>query len=441
MKSEEPRTGAGRARIGHVRCAAFAALLVVIALSATTVTAQAADPITVCIKPDGIMRLLEGAAVCPPGETRKLLAEWAPEETEVPPEEDAGTAAQANTIAAIASRVSALEKNSEQARPDKTEALRVDELSAKIDALTTRVTTLEAGKHRVTAPFEVVGPGGQLILGVGQFAGGQGISIMGSNGAEAVISAVGDTIGLTMEVGNKKTHLSAEKLEMTDGSQKLVASANSLTMADGGDEFNAAAKGLDLTNGDSNFAILTPEKLDVNISGETGTTLDPNGVKLMKGDSSIAEIYKREGKEYAAVRVMKDGQNMAAIGINEFDKGALYVGDGSRTLAAVQGIGDGTGVVDVIGPDGTSAAGLAVGENGRGLIAVRDGSGKAIAALGPSSDSSGGNITLWKGELAVFSAGAASDGGGEACLNRVTSGGQQRLVCLGVGLPGFGGMP
>lgn len=419
---------------GRVGCAG----VMLIALLTSAAPASAADPLVVCVKSDGVMRLLDGTSSCASGETKRLFAAWQPEVLDAPsasPEESNSTINQ-QAIQDLSNRIAALEKSEpEQPRPDKTEALRVEELTA-------RVTALENGKHRVTAPFEVVGPGGKLILGVGQFNGGQGISVMGPNNEEVIISSTADgKIGLSMEVGDKKVTLNAEELSLSSGSRKLVAEAGHFEMKDGDNEFSAEAAGLDLTDGDSNFGSLTAKKLDMNISGDTSTTVDPNGLRVLKGDSSIAELYRREGSDKAAMRIIKDGQNMAAVGINEFEKGALYVGDGAKTLAAVQGIGDGTGVVDVIGPGGASAAGLAVGENGRGLIAVRDASGKPIAAMTVSSDSSGGNITIWKGDLGVFSAGAASDGGGEACLNRVTGGGQQKLVCLGVGLPGFGGMP
>lgn len=430
-------------RTENARPVQFAAWLLAIALAMAPVTAQAADPLTVCIKSDGIMRLLSGGDSCQAGETKELLARWQPEEAKAPTDAspEAGKAAQEQLIQDLSNRVAALEQSKDRPRPDKTEALRVDELSGKVETLTARITALENGKHRVTAPFEVVGPGGKTILGVGQFSGGQGISVIGADGSEAVISDTGGTIGFRLEAGDKKASLTAEQLELAEGSKKLVAAGGSLKMTDADDELTAAATALELTNGNSGFASLTAEKLDVNLSGEIGTTLEANGVKLMTGDDSIAELYRRAGAKNAALRIIRDGKNMAALGINEYDKGAMYVSDGERNLAAVQGLGEDTGAVDVFGPDGVSAAGLAVGKNGLGLIAVRDASGKPIAALQPSSDQSGGNITLWKGDLGVFSAGAASDGGGEACLNRVTGGGQQKLVCLGVGLPGFGGMP
>lgn len=62
-----------------------------------------------------------------------------------------------------------------------------------------------------------------------------------------------------------------------------------------------------------------------------------------------------------------------------------------------------------------------------------------VAYLTRSSAGDGGNVTTsLNNGFGVFSAGAAQDGGGEACLNRVTGGGQQRRSCLGIELPSMG---
>ncbi len=62
-----------------------------------------------------------------------------------------------------------------------------------------------------------------------------------------------------------------------------------------------------------------------------------------------------------------------------------------------------------------------------------------VAYLTRSSAGDGGNLTTsLNNGFGVFSAGAAQDGGGEACLNRVTGGGQQRRSCLGIELPSMG---
>lgn len=65
--------------------------------------------------------------------------------------------------------------------------------------------------------------------------------------------------------------------------------------------------------------------------------------------------------------------------------------------------------------------------------------GTAVAYLTRSSGGDGGNLTTsLNNGFGVFSAGAAQDGGGEACLNRVTGGGQKRRSCLGIELPSMG---
>ena len=62
-------------------------------------------------------------------------------------------------------------------------------------------------------------------------------------------------------------------------------------------------------------------------------------------------------------------------------------------------------------------------------------SGVPIATLSQSSHGNGGNVTASDGGgNGVFSAGAASDGGGEACVVRDNGKG----FCLGIGLPGMG---
>jgi hypothetical protein len=87
--------------------------------------------------------------------------------------------------------------------------------------------------------------------------------------------------------------------------------------------------------------------------------------------------------------------------------------------------------------EGVPVAAL-VAEDRGGTVGVYQGS-TPVAYLNRSSAGDGGNLTLsLNNGFGVFSAGAAQDGGGEACLNRVTLGGEKRNVCLGVELPSMG---
>lgn len=286
--------------------------------------------------------------------------------------------------------------------------------------LTRRVTALEQGKHRVTAPFEVVDSGGKQILGVGKFEGGQGISVLGPNGAEAVIVAVDGTIGIQLESGDKKAYLTPEKFTIEKGEEKLVAWANNLELREGEDK----------------FALLNADAIGL-VDSDESTTLASSGIELKTGGNMSAELARSSGKE-AALRIFKDGKIVAGVGINEFGKGALKVGDGGKIAAAVQANADGTGSIDVFGANGTSVAGIS-SDGGHGLVAVRNAGGTPIAYLTQSSAGDGGNVTVsLNSGFGVFSAGAAQDGAGEACVNRKTQAGTARLACLGLGLPSAG---
>jgi hypothetical protein len=119
-------------------------------------SAHAGNSIAVCIGPDGSLRLLGNAVACKAGEKTKLFAEWEPEKPELPDAKD----------------------EEEQAG-----------LRKQIDALSKRLAALEQphdedGVRRVTAPFEVVGRGGTVILRVAEK-----VSSDSGNGARVTIGA------------------------------------------------------------------------------------------------------------------------------------------------------------------------------------------------------------------------------------------------------------
>jgi hypothetical protein len=71
--------------------------------------------------------------------------------------------------------------------------------------------------------------------------------------------------------------------------------------------------------------------------------------------------------------------------------------------------------------------------------AVYNSGGTAVASLGLSSGNDGGNVTVrLNSGFGVFSAGAAQDGAGEACVSRRTQAGTDRVACVGLGSPSAG---
>lgn len=154
------------------------------------------------------------------------------------------------------------------------------------------------------------------------------------------------------------------------------------------------------------------------------------------GNGARVSIGPGDGGNYA-MRFYKGGTTFVA-GIGESREGgggAVVTNDSSGQLAAAInggqrtiGLWTGTGMVAAMKTDSRSA----------GLIAVYNGE-TPVAFLTRSSGLDGGNVTtrLNNGD-GVFSAGASRNGAGEACVNRKTQAGTQRLACLGLGLPSAG---
>lgn len=160
-----------------------------------------------------------------------------------------------------------------------------------------------------------------------------------------------------------------------------------------------------------------------------------------------------------AERVPSESGAGARVTIGAGDAGNYAVRVTRNGGPLVAGIGqarDGSGVAVVMDDTGDVAAGMEgasrrvyvsfgdtlkaamTAEYKGGVVGVYEGA-NAVAYLTKSTSGDGGNVTLGLNNgFGVFSAGAAGDGGGEACVNRVTGGGQQRRACVGVELPSMG---
>lgn len=138
-----------------------------------------------------------------------------------------------------------------------------------------------------------------------------------------------------------------------------------------------------------------------------------------------------------ALRVHRDGGAfVAGIGEAQDGSGIMLVNDSSgETSIAADGK---LRSISVYGGDRGLAARLIAEPTRGGLIAVYHGE-TPVAYLNRSSGGDGGNVTVaLNNGFGVFSAGAAQDGAGEACVNRRTQAGTPRLACLGLGLPSMG---
>ncbi len=159
-------------------------------------------------------------------------------------------------------------------------------------------------------------------------------------------------------------------------------------------------------------------------------------LSLHKGQQVAVELGPGS-KNNTALRIFGDsGHLVAAIGVDVEGQGAVRVANtAGATVASMQAEEGGGGVYAI--SNGAPVAGI-VSSEGHGVIAVYNKS-TPVAFLGRSSGGDGGNVTVSLNDgSGVFSAGAAQDGAGEACVNRKTQAGTARLACLGLGLPSAG---
>lgn len=258
------------------------AVVVTVALlagfGASVSVSQAASAIPVCIGKDGTMRMVGAQTSCPAGQKKRLLTEWEPDAKKA---EDQAAKAQEQKIAQLNARIAGLEAKQPQ------------------------TVTSEEGVTRVSAPFEVVGSDGTIILRVATQAASP-------NGARVTIGGG--------SAGNYA-------LRVFKGNQLLAGWGESTT------------------------------------GGGLGIVLDKSGQAAVNID----------GPE-RAVRVYSNNQ---------------------------------------------IAAGITASSTG-GIVAVYSPAGQPIAFLTRSSGGDGGNVTTaLNNGFGVFSAGAAQDGGGEACVSRM----------------------
>lgn len=277
--------------------AVFVAVAMLAGFCTGASVSQAASAIPVCVAKDGTMRIVGAQTSCPAGQKRRLFAEF---ESDAKKAEDKATRALEQKIAELNARIAAMEARQPQ------------------------TVTSEEGVTRVSAPFEVVGSDGTVILRVATQAASP-------NGARVTIGG-----------GSANNYA----LRVFKGNQLIAGWGESTT------------------------------------GGGLGIVMDNSGQAAVNID----------GPE-RAVKVFKNNQ---------------------------------------------LAAGISAPSTG-GIVAVYAPGGQPIAFLTRSSGGDGGNVTTaLNNGFGVFSAGAAQDGGGEACVSRITQAGTPRLACVGLGLPSAG---
>ena len=247
-------------------------------------------------------------------------------------------------------------------------------------------------------------------LGYKSGSGNPGELMIFSGSGAPLLQATGDGSGAQVIIGDESTpHI---KMDTSNGQAEIAAETgdqNSISMI--------AAPGVAHLRADTEGFAVSFGKLDGQI-----------GMIIEQGNRLMAEFSKPNDRNAATVRVYGAGGNIVAgMGGQSGDpETGLIVAGGPKGQAMLTGAGwmglkDGDQLKVVASAPDRS-------------FAIYDEGPEYILTLGPGKG--GGNITTYtKAGLGVFSAGAAADGGGEACVLRHG----EKLHCLGVGLPLMGG--
>jgi len=299
-----------------------------------------------------------------------------------------------------------------------------DDLEQRVSELEARLLKGPGGTTRIQAPFEVVGPGGNVMLqvsqslptvsnGVGIFAqgklggivvshGGHDIAGMGtSEDGDGGVLYIGDQYGVPRAEARATTGVS-----VLNGAGDVVASMVALDEAPFGGRF-ALMRGKEMIASleeDDEGALL-------DISDEKGTSVAQMGIEEGNGyvatmdEKGYSEVemgvtdngepqlsVRQKGKVRASLRLSAGAGHLAlsnaknvvvanVTGTGPQNGGAVIVGNGSgQGVANLTGGADGSGLVQVFQPGGKPIAVL-TGDKLGGLLQLRNESGTPVASF------------------------------------------------------------
>lgn len=326
-----------------------------------------------------------------------------------------GTASEADDATALKARIATLEacvlelvtehaeisEEGDDAPPEKSAQTNTDSGTGR-DPVVSEIKPLSTA-NRVRAPFEVVDEVGRVIF-----------TVYSENGRPGII--VGHPDAAFIDIGLSE---SGPAIALYDGADVVASLSN------------------DGVSGGYNLQIGSEQE------GRTYVGKSPLGSGFYfvhgSGSAGVGTFADRP----TGLRVLNsDGVFASGVGLNpSFPSGGIVVVASNANNVGLMAGGPGGGAVEVLpstGSDARASINCADAGGGKCIAGVRNAAGISVARLQESSNS-GGNVTVTDpGGDGVFSAGAANDGGGEACLNRVTGGGEARNVCLGIELPSMG---
>jgi hypothetical protein len=284
------------------------------------------------------------------------------------------------------------------------------QLVAKVSTNSDGQGSFDVIKGALTVASLTAGEGGSLVLNDSSGATAVWVSTLGGNGEVDVFRSGGQLVA--------RMSTNADGQGSFDVVKDAIPVASLTAGADGGDLVLNATGGArsvraGTISGDGYVNVFRS-------GGQPAMSIGPGTV----GGGAALRIYGNA-----------DGP-IAAIGADATGNGGLRIANAAgQIVASIVAGPSGGGVYALQG--GEPVAGI-VSEERTGVVAVYNQS-IPVAFLNRSSGGDGGNVTVSLNDgSGVFSAGAAQDGAGEACVFRTTQAGTDRLACVGLGLPSAG---
>jgi len=305
-----------------------------------------------------------------------------------------------------------------------------DDLEQRVSALEARLISGPGTTTRIRAPFEVVGPNGNVVLQVSQgsptandgvaiFQRGSVVGVTINRGGKDVAGlgtaddGKGGLLFIADQYGAPRAEILPEDgIRVLNGGGQVAAAMLALDALDGrlavmrGDRILATLDGSD----EGGLLDIADEKgkskAQLGIEDGNGyvATLDPKGYAEVElgisegGEGQLAVMHKGKLRAALATRIgaghlsvsNAKGEAVANVtGSGTKDGGAVIVGNGSgQGVASMTSGADDRGLVQVFHPGGKPLVVLTEDANG-GLLQIKNGSGIPVANLMTAVDGGG----------------------------------------------------
>jgi hypothetical protein len=295
-----------------------------------------------------------------------------------------------------------------------------DDLEQRVSDLEARLTSGPGTTTRIRAPFEVVGPSGNVVLQVSQsptandgvaiFQQGSVVGVTINRGGKDIVGLgtaddKGGLLFIADQNGAPRAEIRPEDgVRVLDGGGQVVAAMLAMENSEGrfsvmrGDKVLASLEG----NDEGGLLNINDEegKTGVVIATEDGNgyvaTLDPKGYAEVEmgnsedGEGQLAVMHKGKlraalgmstGAGHLSVSNAKDKIVANVTGAGTKDGGVVIVGNGSgQGVASMTSGADNRGLVQVFHPGGKSLVVLTEDAHG-GLLQIKNKSGTPVAHL------------------------------------------------------------